>query len=328
MAGERWLSSGWATPGRDYAGNRHNVGFMVLDLLAERLGGRFKAHKGRTDVVEGRLAGEPVVLAKPKSYMNESGGPVAAVRGFFKVPIDRIVVVHDELDIPYGTLRLKRGGGDNGHNGLRSITKSLGSKRLPAGALRHRAAAGPAGSGRLRPRGLPRLRSARTCRSSSTGPPTRWRRWSPTGWSRRRTASTPTCRPERPARQDGSGSTTSPRTPTAERGPLKGFQCGFESHRGYRPAGGCIPMCLIVNTEAGSRSAQLAAARLRRCMGKRAIHDVLQHVTVNGPRTVGGAAELVVETIRSVQPEFRAGPTLAELMAGQGAAPAAFHRSG
>jgi PTH1 family peptidyl-tRNA hydrolase len=101
---------------------------MVVDLLAERMGGRFKAHKGRADVVEGRLAGEPVVLAKPKSYMNESGGPVAGVRGFYKVPIEQLIVVHDELDIPYGTLRLKRGGGDNGHNGLRSITRSLGSR--------------------------------------------------------------------------------------------------------------------------------------------------------------------------------------------------------
>ena len=68
------------------------------------------------------------MLAKPKSYMNESGGPVSSVRGFFKVPLEQVVVVHDELDIPYGTVRLKRGGGDNGHNGLRSLTSSLGSR--------------------------------------------------------------------------------------------------------------------------------------------------------------------------------------------------------
>jgi PTH1 family peptidyl-tRNA hydrolase len=123
-----WLVVGLGNPGPSYAGNRHNVGFMVLDLLADRAGGRFKAHKGRADVVEGRLAGARAVLAKPKSYMNESGGPVASLRDFFKVPTDRIVVVHDELDIPYGTLRLKLGGGDNGHNGLRSLTKSLGSR--------------------------------------------------------------------------------------------------------------------------------------------------------------------------------------------------------
>jgi PTH1 family peptidyl-tRNA hydrolase len=101
---------------------------MVVDLLAERMGGRFKAHKGRADTVEGRLAGRRVVLAKPKSYMNESGGPVASLRDFFKVPAERIIVVHDELDIPWATLRLKQGGGDNGHNGLKSLTKSLGSK--------------------------------------------------------------------------------------------------------------------------------------------------------------------------------------------------------
>src|SRR5689334_5988959 len=101
---------------------------MVLDLLGGRAGGRFKAHKGRADVVEGRLVGQRVVLAKPKCYMNESGGPVASLRDFFKVPADRIIVVHDELDIPFDTLRLKLGGGDNGHNGLRSLTKSLGTK--------------------------------------------------------------------------------------------------------------------------------------------------------------------------------------------------------
>jgi PTH1 family peptidyl-tRNA hydrolase len=105
---------------------------MVVDLLAERLGTRFKAHRGRVDLVEGAFGApgaatrRPVALVKPKSYMNESGGPVASIRDFFKVPMDRLVVVHDELDLPYGSLRLKRGGGDNGHNGLRSVSKSLG----------------------------------------------------------------------------------------------------------------------------------------------------------------------------------------------------------
>jgi PTH1 family peptidyl-tRNA hydrolase len=123
-----WLVVGLGNPGPSYSGNRHNVGFMVLDLLGDRAGARFKAHKGRADVVEGRLAGQRAVLAKPKTYMNLSGGPVASLRDFFKVPAERIVVVHDELDIPYGTVRLKSGGGDNGHNGLRSITTSIGSK--------------------------------------------------------------------------------------------------------------------------------------------------------------------------------------------------------
>jgi len=128
VSDERWLVAGLGNPGPSYAGNRHNVGFMVLDLLAERVRSRFKAHKGRADVIEGRLAGLSAVLAKPKTYMNLSGGPVASLRDFFKVPPERIVVVHDELDIPYGTVRLKLGGGDNGHNGLRSITSSLGTK--------------------------------------------------------------------------------------------------------------------------------------------------------------------------------------------------------
>jgi PTH1 family peptidyl-tRNA hydrolase len=128
VADDLWLVVGLGNPGPKYAGNRHNVGFFVLDLLAERVGARFKAHKGRADVVEGRLAGQRVVLAKPSSYMNESGGPVASLRDFYKVPVERIVVVHDELDVPFASLKLKRGGGDNGHNGLRSITKSIGSK--------------------------------------------------------------------------------------------------------------------------------------------------------------------------------------------------------
>ncbi len=126
-----WLVVGLGNPGPGYAANRHNVGFMVADLLAERIGGRFKTHRSRAQVLEGRLGapgagGRRVVLAKPMSYMNLSGGPVTALRDFYKVPSDRLVVVHDELDIDYGALRLKRGGGDNGHNGLKSITKALG----------------------------------------------------------------------------------------------------------------------------------------------------------------------------------------------------------
>ena len=128
MSEDLWLVVGLGNPGPSYAGNRHNAGFLVADLLADRAGSRFKAHKGRADVVEGRLAGVRAVLAKPKTYMNLSGGPTASLRDFFKIPVERIVVVHDELDIPYGALRLKRGGGDNGHNGLRSITSALGSK--------------------------------------------------------------------------------------------------------------------------------------------------------------------------------------------------------
>ncbi len=125
-----WLVVGLGNPGEEYAGNRHNIGFMVADLLADRMGGRFKSHKSRAQVAEGRISGRRVVLAKPMSFMNVSGGPVTALRDFYKVPVDRLIVVHDELDIDYATLRLKRGGGDNGHNGLKSITKSLGPDYL------------------------------------------------------------------------------------------------------------------------------------------------------------------------------------------------------
>jgi PTH1 family peptidyl-tRNA hydrolase len=127
MSEDPWLIVGLGNPGPEYAGNRHNAGFMVLDRLADDIGGRFKAHRSRADVLEARLDGHRVVLAKPRTYMNESGGPVAGVRNFFDVPLDRVVVVHDELDIDFGALRFKRGGGDGGHNGLRSVTKSLGS---------------------------------------------------------------------------------------------------------------------------------------------------------------------------------------------------------
>ncbi len=91
------------------------------------MSGRFKAHKTRAEIVEGRLGGSRVVLAKPRSYMNDSGGPVSSLLDFFKVPLDRMVVVHDELDLPFNGLRLKLGGGDNGHNGLKSIRRSVGS---------------------------------------------------------------------------------------------------------------------------------------------------------------------------------------------------------
>lgn len=122
-----WLVVGLGNPGPAYETTRHNAGQLVADILADRMGAKFKAHRTRSMVVEGRLLGHRVVLAKPRSYVNLSGGPVSALRDFYKVDVDRVVVVHDELDIPFGTLRLKQGGGDNGHNGLKSVTKSLGS---------------------------------------------------------------------------------------------------------------------------------------------------------------------------------------------------------
>jgi peptidyl-tRNA hydrolase, PTH1 family len=119
---------GLGNPGPSYVGNRHNAGFLVLDELAGRVGGRFKSHKSGADVVSGRLSGRPVVLAKPRSFMNLSGGPVAGLCRFYKVPPSSLVVVHDELDVPFDAVRLKLGGGDNGHNGLRSISRSLGTR--------------------------------------------------------------------------------------------------------------------------------------------------------------------------------------------------------
>ncbi len=128
MADERWLIAGLGNPGPGYAGNRHNAGFMAADLLAGRIGARFKRDRSRAAVATGRLAGLPVTLAKPQTFMNLSGGPVASLRSFYKLPPEQIVVVHDELDIPFGAVRLKLGGGDNGHNGLRSVTAALGTR--------------------------------------------------------------------------------------------------------------------------------------------------------------------------------------------------------
>jgi peptidyl-tRNA hydrolase, PTH1 family len=125
---ERWLIAGLGNPGSEYEGNRHNCGFMVADVLAARMRAPFKRDRSRARVATGRLGGYPVTLAKPQTFMNLSGRPVAALRTFYKVPADRIVVIHDELDIPFGSIRLKQGGGDNGHNGLRSVTAALGTR--------------------------------------------------------------------------------------------------------------------------------------------------------------------------------------------------------
>ncbi len=127
MPDERWLVVGLGNPGPEYVANRHNAGAMVAELVAARIGARFKRHRARADVAEGRLAGPQVTVAKPRAFMNLSGGPVAALRDFYKISPDRIVVVHDELDIPFGTLRVRLNGGDGGHNGLRSVTSALGT---------------------------------------------------------------------------------------------------------------------------------------------------------------------------------------------------------
>lgn len=127
---DTWLIVGLGNPGAQYQGNRHNVGQMVLDELAGRMGAGFKTHKARAQVLEGRLGigGPRVVLAKPMSYMNVSGGPVSALANFYGIGPDHVVAVHDEIDIPFNTVKLKIGGGEGGHNGLRDISKALGTK--------------------------------------------------------------------------------------------------------------------------------------------------------------------------------------------------------
>jgi len=128
VADDVWLVVGLGNPGPSYARTRHNIGHLVADELAARTGGKWKQHKQiRAEVIETRISGLRTVLAKPRSYMNESGGPVSGLLKFFKVEPTGLVVVHDELDIDFGTLRAKFGGGDNGHNGLKSIRKSLGT---------------------------------------------------------------------------------------------------------------------------------------------------------------------------------------------------------
>ncbi|WP_179429914.1 aminoacyl-tRNA hydrolase [Spelaeicoccus albus] len=130
-----WLIVGLGNPGPDYSATRHNVGQMVADALASRMGATFRTHKARAQVATGRLGtgpggvpGPKTIVAKPSSFMNLSGGPVAALMKFFSLDVSSLIVVHDELDIPFDTLKLKRGGGDGGHNGLKSITAAIGSK--------------------------------------------------------------------------------------------------------------------------------------------------------------------------------------------------------
>lgn len=127
---ERWLILGLGNPGPEYANTRHNIGYLVVEEIAKRISGSFLSHKARADVLEGRLGvgidAPSLILAKAKSYMNESGGPGKALADFYKTPLDHIIVIHDELDLPFEAIRSKLGGGDNGHNGLKSLSRSLG----------------------------------------------------------------------------------------------------------------------------------------------------------------------------------------------------------
>lgn len=141
MSSDTWLVAGLGNPGPGYAGNRHNVGQVVLDELAKRVGSKFKTHPSRAQIIQGRInvGGPRVVLAKPMTYMNLSGGPVANLAKFFGIGVENLIVVHDEIDIAFDTVKLKRGGGEGGHNGLRDISKAMGSKdylRVRAGVGR------------------------------------------------------------------------------------------------------------------------------------------------------------------------------------------------
>lgn len=144
MSDGRWLVVGLGNPGPQYAGNRHNVGQMVLDELARRAGASFGSRGGllsrrpqaataevRIGMRPGGVPGPRAVLAKPTTFMNTSGGPVSALARYYDVPPERVVLVHDELDIPFGALRLKIGGGEGGHNGLRDTSKALGTRDYP-----------------------------------------------------------------------------------------------------------------------------------------------------------------------------------------------------
>ena len=137
------LVIGLANPGPDYEGTRHNIGWDVILELASRalpMPASFSTHKKtHCEIAQTRLAGRPVVLARPRSFMNISGGPVSSVAKYFSVAPTDVIVVHDEIDIDFGRVRLKRGGGEGGHNGLRSVSSSLGSRdylRVRAGVGR------------------------------------------------------------------------------------------------------------------------------------------------------------------------------------------------
>jgi PTH1 family peptidyl-tRNA hydrolase len=126
-----WLVVGLGNPGDQYAATRHNVGQMVIDELAKRHSLKFSSHKSRTDIAAYKLGvgadAQSIILAKAHSYMNESGGPIKAVASFYSIEPAKIIVLHDELDIGYATIRSKLAGGDNGHNGLKSLTSAFGT---------------------------------------------------------------------------------------------------------------------------------------------------------------------------------------------------------
>jgi PTH1 family peptidyl-tRNA hydrolase len=128
---ERYLIVGLGNPGREYKANRHNVGFQVVDHLAARHGLTFSRQQHNAIIATGEIRGQSVILAKPQSYMNESGGPVGALHRFYKIELDHLLIIFDDLDLPVGMLRLRRSGGSGGHKGMKSIIARLGSEEFP-----------------------------------------------------------------------------------------------------------------------------------------------------------------------------------------------------
>src|SRR5438093_5232609 len=127
MASERLLIVGLGNPGTEYAATRHNVGFVAADRLADRLGARFKRGlRHRSLVAEAQIDGAPVVLAKPQTFVNESGAALAGLTRYYRVPAGRTVVVYDELELAFAKIRVRFGGGTAGHNGLKSIVAAIG----------------------------------------------------------------------------------------------------------------------------------------------------------------------------------------------------------
>ena len=117
---DRWLVIGLGNPGPEYEKTRHNIGQLVLDQLSG--GQKFTSHKSRMEICEVKSGDQTLVLAKSRGYMNETGGPAKALLDFYKIEPTQVIAVHDELDLPFNALRIKQGGGDNGHNGLKSLT--------------------------------------------------------------------------------------------------------------------------------------------------------------------------------------------------------------
>ena len=139
-----WLIVGLGNPGSEYASTRHNIGAIAVTQWAQELGGLSRNKKLQALTATVRLGQESAMLAFPQTFMNNSGSSVASLMSFYKVPPEQVVVLHDELDLPFATIRLKLGGGDNGHNGLRSIRSAIGTGEFhrlrmgidrPSGAL-------------------------------------------------------------------------------------------------------------------------------------------------------------------------------------------------